>query len=221
MPTDAAAILDDWIGPGDLRAEDFKPYHDRWYRSDPDFDEELRERFGETLKAAEAGELDGWRDSPEGCVALVILFDQFSRNLYRGTAAVYRNDRAALDIARHVIDQGWQDQLTVPARLMLYHPFLHAEDLTAQNQCEQLFEALHDNCDPVWKPLVASHLKFVRDHADVIDQFGRFPHRNDQLGRTTTAEEAAFLQKDSRSYGQGKQPKRSADPESSDPSNAP
>lgn len=203
MPTEPKDILDHWIGPNDLAAADFKPYQDLWYKYDPEVDTALREKFGDTLLAAERGELDSWLASPEGAVALIILFDQFSRNLYRGTADVYRNDARALDIARQVINNQWLDALSLPGQLMVFHPLMHAEDVDAQQQCVNLFEQLHETCNPAWQELVASHLKFVRGHADIVEQFGRFPHRNAQLGRESTDAEKTHLEADGRSYGQG------------------
>jgi len=175
-PTDATApddILDFWFAAGPQR----------WFKKDPAFDAELTARFCDAANAAAAGAFDGWTASEKGTLALVILLDQFRRNIFRGTPDAFSADAKALAVATGAIDGGVDQMLPADQRQWLYLPFEHAEDLAVQQRSVALFEALGD----------AEALKWAVDHRDIIARFGRFPHRNAILGRAATAEEEAFL----------------------------
>lgn len=206
MPTDdqARALVEYWVGEEDITPEAFGEKTRLWYFSKPETDEYIREHFGELLSAAERGELDHWADSATGMLALVILLDQFSRNLHRGSPDAFRNDGKAQSLLATFIESGQDESLTVPQKLLLYHPLHHAEDVSLQRLCVEKFRSLAADCDEGWKPVVSETVKFSEEHADIIEQFGRFPHRNVILGRQTTDAEAAFLEKDPRDYGQKK-----------------
>lgn len=156
----------------------------RWFVSDPAFDAEVRTRLAGWSERASRGELEDWRSSAQGCVALCILLDQVPRNLYRGTARAFAADAAARAVARHALDRGFDRGLTQAQRLFLYLPFEHSESLADQDLCVRLMAELDE--EPLW------HDYAIR-HRDVIARFGRFPHRNAALGRVSSAEEAAFL----------------------------
>ncbi len=202
MPTDPSEIIDYWLGTDQNSVEAMKRQGKLWYTVSSETDNRIRTRFGATLNEAETGHLDDWQNTGEGSLALVILLDQFSRNLYRGSSDAYRNDEQAFDVADHAVATGQHHLLSVPARVMLYHPYHHAESESGQQKAVELFTELKNNSAPDWHDELENHLSFVRSHAETVRRFGRFPHRNTVLNRTSTPEEMAFLEKDSRSYGQ-------------------
>ena len=155
---------------------------DRWWKVDPAFDATIRERFGGLLERAKAGELEGWAETPEGALALVILLDQFSRNLFRGTPGAFASDLKALAIAEIAVERGFDRSIDDEVRMFLYMPFMHCETLAAQRRCVELFE-----------PFGGDNLRAAREHRHIIKRFGRFPHRNAILGRISTEDELRFL----------------------------
>ena len=156
---------------------------DRWFKKDPAFDDEIRERFLATYQAAAAGQLSGWEHSADGALALLILLDQFPRNMFRGDVRAFATDPLARAITAGAIVRGFDSQISKELRNFFYLPFEHSEDLADQERCIALNRASGD----------AENLKWAEIHADIIRRFGRFPHRNAALGRTTTPEEQAFL----------------------------
>lgn len=156
---------------------------ERWYKRSDAFDAEVRRRFLALWQRAVAGELASWEDSDEGALALVIVLDQFPRNMFRGTPEAFASDPLAREVARRAIERGVDRRIDPILLEFLYLPFMHSEHLPDQLHCVALFE----NTDN------AENLKYARDHAEIIQRFGRFPHRNRLLGRDTTAEEQAFL----------------------------
>src|ERR1700733_8908194 len=156
---------------------------DRWDEPNEAFDAEIRERFKATYDDGAAGRLHGWETRREGALALVIVLDQFPRNMFRGSARSYAADPLARAVAQRAIARGFDLLIAVPARAFFYLPFEHSEDLADQERCITLMRGTGDTHLVEWAVL----------HADIIRRFGRFPHRNAVLGRTTTAEEQAFL----------------------------
>lgn len=156
---------------------------ERWYKPSDAFDAEVRRRFLPLWHKAAAGELAPWEDSDDGALALVIVLDQFPRNMFRGTPEAFASDALAREVARRAIARGTDRRIDPLLREFLYLPFMHSEHLPDQLHCVALFEDT-DN---------AENLKYAREHADIIARFGRFPHRNRLLGRDTTADEQAFL----------------------------
>ena len=156
-----------------------------WFEKDAGFDAECA-RFAEALSAAKQGELDHWADTPRGALALVILLDQFSRNLFRGSPHAFAADPLARKQAGHAIARGFDRQLGPVERIFLYLPFEHSEDLPDQDESVRLFAALHGE-------LGGDTLDYAERHREVIRRFGRFPHRNAVLGRTNTPAEEAYL----------------------------
>lgn len=171
------------ISPADILTFWRNTGPDRWYAKDDAFDQELRTRFMAMWESALDGRLRAWQDSDDGVLALVIVLDQFPRNMFRGDPKMFSTDALAREIASRAIAEG-RDMRTDPAlRAFFYLPFMHSENLTDQDRCVALFEQLGD----------ANNLKFAVIHADIIRKFDRFPHRNEVLGRVTTEDEAAFL----------------------------
>ena len=158
---------------------------DRWYRRDDAFDAEVRRRFFGLWQRAAAGELSSWETSDDGALALVIVLDQFPRNLFRDDVRTYASDRLAREVAHRAIDRGADARLDPALREFLYLPFMHSEHLADQLRCIELSRAAGH----------AENLKWAEHHADIIRRFGRFPHRNRLLGRATTLEEQTFLDK--------------------------
>ncbi|MCS4264575.1 DUF924 family protein [Serratia sp. BIGb0163] len=154
-----------------------------WFKKDDEFDRLLHTRFGQIWQAAAAGELAHWRETIEGRLAEVIVLDQFSRNLFRGTPRSFASDRMALVLAQEAIRSGQCEQLSKEQRGFLYLPFMHSESALIHQQALALYTEL-DNGD---------QLEFELRHKAIIDRFGRYPHRNAILGRVSTAEEEEFL----------------------------
>jgi uncharacterized protein (DUF924 family) len=153
-----------------------------WFAKSDEFD--ARCRAWETAHhAAARRELDHWQTRPEGALSLVLLLDQIPRNIYRGSAHAFATDGLALAVSRRAVDTGHDRATPMPLRIFFYLPFEHAEDLDAQRRAVALFEAAGDD----------GYTKYARLHLEVIERFGRFPHRNSVLGRATTADEQAFL----------------------------
>lgn len=155
----------------------------RWFASDADFDAEIRRRFLSTYEAAVAGELAGWTETAHGALALLIVLDQFPRNMFRGDKRVYAADELAREVAEQAIAAGLHREINPPLSRFFVLPLTHAEDLEAQERAVALNEELGD----------ADGAKWARHHRDIVARFGRFPHRNAILGRETTPEEASFL----------------------------
>jgi uncharacterized protein (DUF924 family) len=156
---------------------------EKWYKKDDAFDAEIRERFLTTYEAAAAGRLADWEAAPESALALVIVLDQFPRNMFRGSPRTFSADSLALAIAKRAVERGFDKTLDVQKRTFFYLPYEHSENLEDQEHGVALNRASGD----------AESLKWAELHADIIRRFGRFPHRNAVLGRGTTAEEQAFL----------------------------
>lgn len=182
----AREVLDFWFGaPG---SAEYGRARKLWFKKDAAFDALLRERFGALLDAACAGELDAWCGTPEGALALVIVLDQFSRNCHRGTPCAFAADDKALAVARAMVASGHDLRLPgVEHRAFAYLSFEHAETAEAQRESLRLFGELAKD------PQAKGYYDYAVRHADVIARFGRFPHRNAQLGRESTQAEAAFL----------------------------
>jgi uncharacterized protein (DUF924 family) len=178
----AADILAFWFGPPPSQARDV------WFRKDEGFDREIRDRFGDALAAGLAGAFGEWCVEPLGSLARVILLDQFTRNAFRDTPDAFAGDGRALATTLHALDRGFDAALDPCERWFLYMPLEHAEDLALQERGVELFTALARDTG------VDSPLPWAKRHCDVIRRFGRFPHRNEILGRTSTPEELAFLQ---------------------------
>lgn len=156
---------------------------DRWFEPDQGFDAACRERFLPTHEAAARGDLNEWELSPEGALAVVLLLDQFPRNMFRATRRAFRTDRGALDAADRAIAKGFDEEVDPALRRFFFLPFSHSEERADQDRAVRLNEAAGDD----------EGLQWARHHRDIVARFGRFPHRNAVLGRDSTPEEEAFL----------------------------
>ena len=159
----------------------------KWFAHAHAFDDAIRLKFEPVHHAAARGEYDAWRQSAEGCLALLILLDQFPRNLYRGSAHAFATDPLARAIADHALVAGHDMRVSSDLRFFLYMPFMHSEAVADQDRSLALMEAYDADTGEI------DQLKSAVMHRDLIRRFGRFPHRNHALGRETTAEEQAYL----------------------------
>ena len=187
-PTAIRRVLEFWFGaPYDPARDETRK---AWWRKNAGFDARISLRFGALHDEAGLGELDDWQADAEGCLALVILLDQFSRNLYRGDARSWVNDAGALAVARHSIATGFGQERVSVERGFLYMPFMHSESMVIHEQAMMLFSA----------PGLEDNLRAERQHLEILKRFGRYPHRNEVLLRPTTAEESAFLRNEGRGF---------------------
>ncbi|MFC1673537.1 DUF924 family protein [Pseudomonadota bacterium] len=180
-------VNDFWFGaPG---SDGFGVAQEKWFTKDLALDAEIKQRFEGAIEAGGHGRLDVMAETPLGALALVVLLDQFSRNVYRDTARMFENDAHALTIAEAAIGRGFDLAVKPVMRPFFYLPYEHSEDLAHQEVALEKFAALGG------EPLV-----WAQKHADIIKRFGRFPHRNAALGRASTAEETAFLEEPGSSF---------------------
>ena len=174
MMHDPLDVLDFWWTAGP----------EKWFASEAAFDDACRDRFGGAYEAAAAGDLDGWRKVPHGALALILLLDQMPRNIFRDTPGMFATDDQAVSIAAQAVDSGFHRAFPVNERRFVYMPFMHAEDLAAQERCIDLCRAVGDR---------EGH-RYALIHMDPIRRFGRFPHRNRILGRESTPAEIAYME---------------------------
>ena len=186
--TNPETILELWLGDGHENRS-------LWWTKDPDFDASLRDRFGAALEAAKEGELDGWSATPRGTLALIVLLDQFSRNIHRGTPAMYAADERAAALTRSLVDQGLLGDLAPFEQLFAIMPLMHSEALEDQRRCVGLLERLAER-----HPVTAGGPDSARHHMAIVQRWGRFPHRNAILGRASTDAELAFLKEPGSSF---------------------
>jgi uncharacterized protein (DUF924 family) len=186
IPDRAKALLDFWFGPpGDPERTQHRTI---WFKSTAEFDAALRREFQSDHEQAAAGALRSWEALAEGALALVLLLDQVPRNIFRGTPRAYATDPAARAVAERALERGFDQQVPPAWRLFFYMPFHHSEDLADQRRSVALFNTLPRNPDGR-----GSLRRYGLPYIEVIERFGRFPHRNEILGRQSTPEEIAFV----------------------------
>jgi uncharacterized protein (DUF924 family) len=179
--TRADEILQFWFGRPD--DPEFDKGREVWFKPSRRLDEEIRARFLADYEVARKDVYDGWMGASRSCLALILLLDQFPRNLFRNSPRSYESDEKALGVARHAVAQGIDKGLRPLERAFVYLPFEHAEDLAAQQDCVALFQRLGN----------AEQIGYAERHLRIVERFGRFPHRNAILGRASTPEEVEFL----------------------------
>jgi len=181
-----------WFGELDENGMCVTDRNPLWFTSSADTDETCRARFGRLVEQAMAGELEEWVATDDGLIALILLLDQFTRNIYRDTAQAFAGDRQALAIAQHTISSGRHQRLPAIHQVFLYLPLEHSEDMEVQEECVTLLEEL---AGITGSEQISSFTRYAVAHRDVIAQFGRFPHRNAILGRESSPSELAYLEK--------------------------
>ena len=192
MPPLARDVLDFWFGaPG---SAEYGRARTVWFGKDAAFDDAIRARFGEAVNIAVAGGFGDWCATARGALARILVLDQFTRNIFRGTPRAFAGDARALATAEDAVSRGLDRDLPIYERRFVYMPFEHAEDVQAQHRSLELFAALaaemNDDDPLVW----------ARKHADIVFRFGRYPHRNAILGRASTPEEETFLREPGSSF---------------------
>lgn len=200
MTLPVEALLTFWFGSTRLDAVVPPAVADRWFRPDPAFDAELRERFGALLDAPD--EVGPQAVDPASALAAVLVLDQLPRNSFRGTARAFATDARALAVTDRAMAAGWDTPLGMQQRLFLYLPFQHAEDRARQERAVDLYTALAAAAPPELAALAATLPPFARKHRDIVARFGRFPGRNPALGRPDSAEESAWLAEGGDTFGQ-------------------
>ena len=174
-------VLDFWFSPN------VKPF---WFKKSEEFDAEIRQRFLSLYQQAAAGILNGWRESPHHILALIIVLDQFPRNMFRNLPQAFATDSQAVELTKYAVNNNYQQNLFTDEQAFLYMPLMHSEKKEDQTQCVELFKELGKE----------DNLKFALKHKEIIDRFGRFPHRNKILSRKSTPEEKDFLTKPGSSF---------------------
>jgi len=195
-------ILEFWFGPALADPEALARQAELWFKADPRFNQEVKTQFGRDLEAVAKGDLDTWRTSPRARLAGIVLLDQFSRNIYRGTARAFTQDPKALTLCLEAVATGEDRQLHPVERLFFYMPLQHGEDPEIQERSVRQFSALEQDAPQELKSYLKTTLDFAKEHRDIIRRFGRFPHRNAVLGRMSTPEEEEFLRTEAKRYGQ-------------------
>lgn len=186
-------VLAFWFGVG---PKDEPPGPDRmalWFQGREETDREIRERFGADVERARNGELNGWAETARGRLALIVLLDQFSRNLYRGSGEAFAQDATALQLTLDGLASGQDTQLSCAEQLFFVLPLEHSEDLAMQDRMVAYMDALATSAPEALKPMVEGARDFAQEHRKVIERFGRFPTRNRALGRASTPEEEAHV----------------------------
>ena len=197
---EAQSVIEEWFGPNPSPSVWPDAMAKRWWTKDAAYDESLRTRFGALLDRALEGELDAWADTTHGAVALIILLDQFSRNIHRGTPRAFAADPKALALARQLsVAPGFHD---LPGYMQAFAgmPFMHAESKEAQREGQMFFRALAERARPEFADKLRGNVEFMDKHAVIVERFGRFPHRNEILGRVSTEEEIEFLKEPGSSF---------------------
>lgn len=184
-------ILNYWFGELNEHGMPKDAKYDLWFGKSEETDKYLTEEYKDLLESAKRCELDDWKNEPDSLVALIVLLDQFSRNIYRDTPGMFAADCQALELAK--LSLGFE--LPTIYKVFTYMPFMHSEDLEEQNKCVELFEDLVDKTDGEAKESVKNNLDYAIQHRDIVEKYGRFPHRNEILGRESTEDEMEYLAK--------------------------
>jgi uncharacterized protein (DUF924 family) len=204
----AREVLKFWFGKLPLASLELEERMDVWFAAHSsahvvaERDAAIRAQFGPLLARAAQGELDSWATSPRRLLALILVFDQFSRNAYRGTARAYAYDHRALGLALSGMQLGADAALDAVERIFFYMPLQHAESREVQDESIAAFRRLLAEAPADLQPVFASTLSFAQRHHDIVQRFGRFPHRNAVLGRLSSPEEQAYLQSAGDAFGQ-------------------
>ena len=202
--TGAEEVLDFWFGELDETGMSGKDRENLWWSSGPDLDREIEQRFGALVERALAEDLEDWPDEPRFRLAKIILLDQFTRNIFRGSARAFAGDPSALELSKQGLDRGEDKRLSPAQRAFFYMPLEHSESLEDQDLSVAQFEALHrEFADIPGAKLLKSYCDYAERHRDIIRRFGRYPHRNRALDRESTEAERAYLAGGGATFGQG------------------
>lgn len=200
MTNSPEAVLAFWFGELDEQGRAAPDVTARWFKKDDAFDAEIRERFAGLHASLASGEREGWSGSPRERLATIIVLDQLSRNMFRGTPGMFATDPLALAATHEGLERGDDRALRLAERVFFYMPLMHSEALADQERCIELFRALAGELEGEAKKGVENNVEYAVRHRDIVARFGRFPHRNAILGRASSEEELAFLQQPGSSF---------------------
>ncbi|MEM1263654.1 MAG: DUF924 family protein [Pseudomonadota bacterium] len=195
-------VLAVWFPDKEYNAPQIDARMELWFGDDAELDARLRYEFADDINEASDGQLFRWADDPRGRLALILLLDQFRRNVYRGSVKAFSHDKMALRLSVEGIVKGLDKELEPIERLFFYMPLQHAESLRVQEKSVEVFQALGRSVSPTLEQTFETFTQFAELHRDIVAQFGRFPHRNAALGRKNTAEEASYLDDGAPNFGQ-------------------
>tara|TARA_R110002096_G_scaffold2922_6_gene14810 strand:+ start:5532 stop:6143 length:612 start_codon:yes stop_codon:yes gene_type:complete len=196
-------IVEFWFGHDSDDPEQLQHRYELWFRADPAFDAIVRERFGAAVADAAAGKLADWSGTARGTLALIVLLDQFPRNIHRGTADAFACDPLALAYCHSGLARGFDVELKPVERSFFYLPLEHAESIAEQTASVAAFTRLVDEAPAAFRRFAGTNLDYAVEHYELIERFGRFPHRNAVLGRHSSAAERTFLESTANRFGQG------------------
>ena len=197
------AVLAFWFKEHELSAPQIDRRMDIWFSEDPVFDHEIEKEFADEVAKASKGQLDHWTSKSHGRLALIILIDQFRRNIYRNTAKAFSKDQLALKLCVQGAMEKADRELTPIQKVFFYMPLQHAESRKVQAKSVELYRRLAETVSPTLRETFMTVAQFAELHKDIIDRFGRFPHRNQLLNRENTLEENEYLAGDAPDFGQG------------------
>ena len=195
-------ILNVWFPDKEYNAPQIDARMELWFGDDAELDARLRLEFMDDIAAASDGRMNHWAETARGRLALILLLDQFRRNVYRGSVKAFSHDKIALRLSVEGIVQGLDKELAPIERLFFYMPLQHAESRRVQEKSIEVFRVLERTVSPTLEQTFETFTQFAELHHDIVAQFGRFPHRNKVLGRENTPEEAVYLDADAPSFGQ-------------------
>jgi uncharacterized protein (DUF924 family) len=198
------AVLGFWFEERELSAPQIDGRMDIWFGEDPVFDHEIKNEFSEEMDRAVEGKLDHWAKEPRGRLALILLLDQFRRNIYRNSAEAFSADKQALKLCVEGAMEKKDKGLSPIERVFFYMPLQHAESRKVQEKSCNIYNKLAEAVSPTYKETFETIAQFAELHRDVIERYGRFPHRNALLNRRNTPEEEEYLSGDNTTFGQGK-----------------
>ncbi len=196
------AILSFWFMEQQLGAPQIDGRLDTWFGEDPLFDQEIEKEFSDDVERASDGKLDHWAHEPSGRLALILLLDQFRRNIFRNTAEAFEKDKAALKLCVEGAMEKMDKGLAPIHRAFFYMPLQHAESRKVQAKSREIYQRLAEAVSPTFKETFETISQFADLHADIVEQFGRFPHRNKLLDRENSPEEEEYMAGDSPDFGQ-------------------
>ena len=199
---DIRRVLDFWFSDGAMDQPTIDSRLDRWFSANSDFDALIRQEFGTLVERASKGALNSWAEEPEGRLALILLLDQFRRNIYRSTPKAFSRDAQAVKLCVEGAATGAYKTLTPLQQVFYFMPLQHAESLRIQQRSLKIYEGLLAGVSETLKATFATFAQFAELHHDIIAAHGRFPHRNRILGRPDTPDEAAYLESAGTSFGQ-------------------
>ena len=199
---DIRRVLDFWFQPGTMDQPTIDSRMDRWFTADAVTDAVLRNEFGPLVEQASKGQLDAWAATPEGRLALILMLDQFRRSIFRGTPKAFSRDPHALKLCVEGAMKGDYKTLNPFQQAFYFMPLQHAESLKIQERSVKIYEGLVTGVSDTLKATFATFAQFAELHHDIVESFGRFPHRNKTLGRANTAEEQEYLGSGAPSFGQ-------------------